>query len=116
MIRERDAGKRCISCPEIHPVIDAGHFRRRELMTTRWDYRNVNGQGVKENRFEGGRTYEQSLEIDRRWGRGVAKELMRKSAQIRQWDIRDLDVLTDAARRGFFVYKQVYDELAGLGD
>jgi hypothetical protein len=81
------------------------------MMSTRFDYRNLAPQCLSCNRFQGGRTYEFSLYIDKKWGRGTAKELMRISAILKQWDVRDLDALTDAARRGFPVYKQLYDAI-----
>ena len=45
----------CITCGRGDIPLDAGHFRRRECMATRFDYRNVAGQCKKENRFEGGK-------------------------------------------------------------
>jgi hypothetical protein len=102
----------CATCGERHDTYDCGHFRRRECMATRFDYKNVAKQGVKENRFEGGKPYEFGLYIDKTWGAGTAKKLYKISQKIVQWEVNDLDQLTSAAKMGMNVYRQVYDELA----
>jgi hypothetical protein len=117
MIRARDEGKPCIACGKTHREWDAGHYRRRELMSTRFNYQNVNAEGKGCNRGTHNNKYgmkDMDLyreNLDKRWGRGTAQRLYKLSQQLRQWDERDLNVLTDAARRGFAVYRQVYDEL-----
>lgn len=108
----RSTDEVCATCGKPHEVYDCGHFRRRECMATRFDYRNVAKQGQKENRFEGGKPYEFGLYIDRKWGRGTAKKLYRLSKKIWQWEISELEQLADAARHSFMAYRQVYDTLA----
>src|SRR5580693_9316658 len=83
MVRARDTV--CITCDQPHAVYDCGHFRRRELMTTRFHPMNVNAQGVKENRFEGGRTFEYGLAIDKKYGKGWAQFLDTLSRRIEPW-------------------------------
>ena len=111
MVRDRDKEIGCITCSRKHDTYDAGHFRRRELMSTRFHYQNVNAQGIKENRFEGGRTYEYGLALDKRYGAGTAKKLEKLSREIKQWQIEELEALTVAARMGVNVYNQLYEEL-----
>jgi hypothetical protein len=71
MVRARDSG--CITCEGQHEQMDCGHFRQRESMSTRFHPYNVNAQGVKENRFEGGRIFEYGLAIDRKHRAGTAQ-------------------------------------------
>lgn len=90
---------------------DAGHFRRRECMSTRFDPRNLILQSKKCNRFDGGRPYETSLVIDKLWGTGTAAELYRTSRKTVQWDIRELEALRGAAKHSWLAYLTLYDEL-----
>lgn len=94
--------------------MDAGHFRRRELMSTRFNPMNVNGQCLKENRFEGGKAYEYSLALDRKYVKGTAARLFKESQKIKQWSAKDLEFLCDAARKGPAVYNQAYETLMPL--
>lgn len=81
-------------------------------MSTRFDYRNVAGQCKKDNRFSGGLPYEFGIFIDKTWGDGTAKELFKTSQQVWQWTIEELQQLESAAKMGWNVYMQVYDDLA----
>lgn len=109
MVRIRDTF--CITCDQPHDTMDCGHFRRRECMATRFHPMNVNAQGVKENRFEGGRMYEYGLAIDRTYGAGWAAFLYKLSQKIEPWETKELQQLRSAAKMGFPVFKQVYFEL-----
>lgn len=112
MIRARDGGV-CITCGKKVEGSNyhAGHFRRRECMSTRWDWRNVNGQCSGCNTFRGGLPYEYGLALDKKWGKGTAKQLYKISMKQKQWDIKEIEQLTHAARLGFNAYKQLYGEL-----
>ena len=101
----------CTTCGRQTDDFDCGHFRRRECMATRYDYRNVAPQCKKCNRFEGGRPYEFGLAIDKQWGKGTAQKLYKKSQTIKQWTVKELDQLCGAAKHSFLAYKTVYDEL-----
>jgi hypothetical protein len=81
-------------------------------MATRFDYRNVAGQCREENRFEGGRPYEFALAIDKKFGKGIAQKLYKLSHISRQWEIKDLEQLTSAARHSYLAYTTLYDELS----
>lgn len=109
MIREQ-AGP-CMTCGEEHEVYDCGHFRRRELMPTRFHPWNLGKQGRKENRFEGGRMFEYGLAIDAKYGAGTALFLKKLSETIEPWTITELQQLRSAARMGARVYEAVYFEL-----
>jgi hypothetical protein len=109
MIREN--ATECITCGEPHEVYDCGHFRRRELMATRFHQWNIHPQGRKENRFEGGRMFEYGLAIDQKYGAGTAAFLDTLSRKIEPWSITELQQLRSAARMGHPVFLMLYREL-----
>jgi hypothetical protein len=109
----RADAKTCITCGG-PPPFDCGHFRWREQMSTRFAYKNLAPQCWSCNRYQGGRPYEFSIYIDKRWGHGTAKELYRLSQKLKSWDIRELEQLTSAAKMGFNVYRQLYDSLTDV--
>jgi hypothetical protein len=100
MIRVRDAQLGCITCGRTDVPMDAGHFIRREKMSTRFNPANVNGQCRKENRFEGGRTYEYGLALDRKYLKGTAARLFKESQKIKQWDVKTLSSLRTQPAKG----------------
>lgn len=94
-IRLRDSvnGKcQCITCGNIFEVskIDAGHYRPRQHMATRYDERNVHPQCKRCNNFEGGEQHIHGEEIDNLYGQGTARELLEKSHTIRKYTIPEL--------------------------
>jgi hypothetical protein len=117
MIKARDRDLPCCTCPKIQQATDdprawhCGHFRPRGSMGTRFDPRNAGKQCAYDNIYLEGRSYEFSLAIDKRWGKGTAAELYRLSKRITQIDERQLEQLIDAAKRGYRVYEQIYKEL-----
>lgn len=84
-IRLRDSDQngicRCITSGEfVHwRDCDAGHFITRDNMATRFDEKNVNAQGRKDNRFLSGKQFEHGQAIDRKHGAGTAEFLLHKS-------------------------------------
>jgi hypothetical protein len=117
MIKERDRNESCITCPNIQKELDdprawhCGHFRPRGSMGTRFDPRNAAKQCAYDNIYLEGRSYEFSLAIDKKYGKGTAAELYRLSKRITQIDERQLEQLLAAAKMGYRVYRQLYDEL-----
>jgi hypothetical protein len=101
----------CMTCANEHKVYDCGHFMRRKLMATRFHPWNIGKQGVKENRFEGGRTFEYGLAIDAKYGAGAAAFPHKLSKTIEPWSIVELQQLRSAARVGSRAYEQLYQEL-----
>lgn len=91
---------------------DNGHFRRRELKSTRFDPRNCGLQCRKCNRFDGGRSYEFGIMLDKIWGKGTAEKINKKSHETKQWQVGELEQLISAAKIGWLSYLQVYEELA----
>jgi hypothetical protein len=44
-------------------------------------------------------------------GKGTAAELYRLSKQTKQWEVKHLEQLIAAAKMGYPVYKQLYEEI-----
>lgn len=109
MIRERDAELGCITCGRTGQM-DAGHFRPRGKLGTRWNPMNVNGQCLKCNRFDS-KGYEYGIALDKKWVRGTARVLERVSKEIKQWSITELEQMADACRKGYPVFCAIYNEL-----
>ncbi len=122
MIKDRDRDLPCATCPKIQKEDDdprawhCGHFRPRSSMATRFDPRNAAKQCAYDNIYLEGRSYEFSIAIDKRWGKGTAAELYRLSKKITQINERQLEQLLDAAKRGYTVYSQLYSELMSPSD
>ena len=112
MVRERDSV--CITSGRSGIPLDAGHFRRRELMSTRFHPLNVHGQAIKDNRFLGGLTFEYGQALDRKFGKGCAAFLEKLSRAEAKWSPEEMDALTDAAKYGHLVYTQTYYMLRPL--
>lgn len=80
-------------------------------MSTRFNPRNGNKQCPGCNTFNYGKEYEYGLALDRKYMEGTAKILFDTSKQTKQWTITELEQLTDAAKRGYPIYVQLYNEL-----
>lgn len=118
MVRERDKEKSCIACGKVHRVYQAGHYRRRELLATRWDYRNVNGEGEGCNIGHATKYGIKDMDLyrenlDAKWGRGTCDELYELSKPFKghQFTLIEIKTLSDAARKGTKVYQKIYDEI-----
>lgn len=110
LIRKRDAGKPCIDNCGRKGELQCGHFRRRELMSTRWNPRNSNGQVAACNAwFDDG--YLHAIGIDARWGAGTTKELHAISRKVKQWSTPQVLALIAAGEKGLKAYEEVYKEL-----
>jgi cytolysin (calcineurin-like family phosphatase) len=57
------------------------------------------------------KAYEHGLAIDQKYVQGTAAELYRLSKTIKQWDTRELEQLVSAAKMGYPVYVQMYNEI-----
>lgn len=82
---------------------------------TRFDPRNANKQCAYDNIYQDGLSYEHGLVIDKKFGKGTAPELYRLSKQTRQWEVKGLEQLIAAAKMGYRVYVQVYNEFMSAG-
>ncbi len=85
-------------------------------MGTRFDPRNLNLEGYGCNRSHVTKYGIKDMEmyrrnIDKKWGRGTADKLYKLSMKTKQWEIRELEQMTDACRKGYPVFVQLYNEL-----
>ncbi len=99
-IRLRDADSngniRCATSGRVchYTDADAGHFISRRHMATKYDERNVHAQSRHDNRFQGGRQYEFSLYIDKKYGHGTAIKLHIASRQLSKLGAFEIKELT----------------------
>lgn len=109
-IRKRDARKPCIDLCGRPGKKQAGHFRRRELKSTRFDPRNVNGQNEYCNSWDND-GYRHAQGIDKRWGAGTAAELERISRKTKQWTEKELTNLIAVLQEWPGKYEKEYAKL-----
>jgi hypothetical protein len=82
----------CVTCG-VHKhwkEVDAGHFRSRRFMSTRWHPTNVQTQCKKCNAWSGGESYLMGKYIDETHGVGTADELIKLSREITKFTDQDL--------------------------
>ena len=90
-IRIRDCkgewGGVCISCGKyfIFSKLQAGHFVPSTSSATRFDERNVNAQCIGCNMFLRGNLIKYFVAMERKYGREVVNELIRKKHQTVKW-------------------------------
>lgn len=109
MIRGRDRGLPCISCPA--KGTQSGHFRRRELMSTRWHYRNSNLQCSRCNCWLSGNEFEYAIGLDKKFGAGEAKKIYKLSQRTKQWELWEIKKLIKACEEGLADYMIAYDSM-----
>jgi len=105
-IRQRDVISynlcKCSTCGAIranaNKKIHAGHFIKSVKINTKFDEQNVHAQCDKCNMYEGGREYEMSLYIDKKYGVGTAEKLYIKSQLPRKYSVIELDEITKLYR------------------
>lgn len=78
-IRERDKNKGCITCGSslVGKKFDAGHFMKSTHSFTKFMEKNIHGQCVNCNQYNGGRELEYYQAIVLIYGELTAKALMR---------------------------------------
>ena len=82
----------CITCRKICPPedMDAGHYISREVMSLRFDERNVHPQCRECNRFKEGRKDEYALALINLYGPEILEVLNKEKWTIKQysgWEI-----------------------------
>jgi len=96
-LRDSDEGgtTQCVTCGsyKYYKDIDAGHFIKRQHMSTRWDERNVHPQCTRCNHFMSGRQDDMSLYILRLYGKDTLLELMQLKYQTRKFTRTELEDL-----------------------
>lgn len=95
-IRQRDKG-RCFTCPYKNEwkKLQNGHFCPRQHMATRYDERNCNAQCFACNMFYGGRPDAYALNLQKKYGDGIIKELHDLARTTKQWTIPELQELIE---------------------
>jgi len=110
MIRDRDAGLACVTCPSTK-ASSAGHFRTSTNTATRFHPFNIHLQCRACNEFNGGMTYEHAQAIDRIHGKDWAAFLEKLARKPEIWTTDELAQLRSAARMGPNAYTQFYKEI-----
>tara|TARA_R100001594_G_scaffold135352_1_gene177024 strand:- start:229 stop:636 length:408 start_codon:yes stop_codon:yes gene_type:complete len=82
-IRLRDSNEygmvQCFTCgivKEYNKGMQCGHFQSRSHLATRFDEQNCQPQCVGCNMFKQGEQYKFALQLDGKYGKGTAEELM----------------------------------------
>jgi hypothetical protein len=116
MIRERDVNEPCIACCGVHKEYQAGHYRRRELMPTRYHPFNVNSEGtgcnlghVRKYGIKDMDLYREN--IDKKWGAGTAAFLYKISQPIEPFTTEELEQMRHTMRLGYNAYCQFYKSI-----
>lgn len=78
MIRTRDAELPCVACGEFG-TLQAGHFVKRKILSTRWHPWNVNGECQGCNGFDTRHLIGYYTNVEKRYGAGTAEVLLKLS-------------------------------------
>lgn len=83
----------CVTCmkPAHYTEVHAGHFIKRQHMSTRFDPRNVQVQCVRCNTYQGGRQDDYANWILQNYGHEVFDELMALKRTARKWTREELE-------------------------
>ena len=93
-IRKRDKGK-CFTCSTQKPwkEMDAGHYKKRQHLGTRWDERNVNCQDTSCNSFKGGNMDVYAIRLEAKYGYGILQELEELKKKDKKYKTSELEKL-----------------------
>lgn len=91
-IRERD-NYTCITCGKYgkSSFMNAGHYISRRHNATLFDERNSNAQCMNCNLWGYGNMGVYTLKLQEKYGKGIIKELTKKSQQIKQFTEKELE-------------------------
>lgn len=96
-MRREDIGK-CVTCGNIVTFsnCDAGHFRGRQHMATRWNEQNVNLQcKLACNKYGQGKAYEYGIALKKKYGENVPDMLTAESKKTRKYYDYELEALIE---------------------
>jgi len=94
-VRRKEKGI-CYTCGNVKPswkYQEAGHYKGRISMGTRFDERNIHCQCRICNQWMGGNKEVYKVKLVEQYGPGIIEELDRKSSQIKVFDIGELQDL-----------------------
>ena len=83
----------CFTCGKISHYkknMQCGHFQSRSSYSTRWDPTNCQVQCYGCNVMQQGRQYVFGLNLEKKYGNGVAEDLLIKSKQTVKYSNEDL--------------------------
>jgi len=66
----------------------------RRHTATKYHEQNVNAQSRNSNRFNSGEQFEQSIAIDKKWGKGTAQKLFYLSRHHKKYYPFEIEALT----------------------
>ena len=91
-IRKRDGGK-CFTCgaQKRWEETDAGHYIKRQHLTTRWDEKNTNCQCRCCNRFRDGNKELYAISLEKKYGYGILQELDKLKNSNKLFKLVDLE-------------------------
>ena len=96
-LREADNGMvKCFTCEKVSHYkkhMQCGHFQSRKNYSTRWDPINCQVQCYGCNVMQQGRQYQFGLNLDTKYGEGVAEKLLIKSKKTVKYSNEDLQEL-----------------------
>lgn len=104
-IRTRDSNYEgvgsCVTCGHTAPLeqLQCGHFQSRIFLITRWDELNAHIQCGRCNNFGGGEQYKMSKYINKKYGKGTAEKLEKKSKKrikLSRVDLQEMIEETEA--------------------
>lgn len=107
-IRLRDSNSegmgKCITCDKVghYKEMHCGHFRSRKYLSTRWNPVNCNLQCPTCNLYNNGEEFIHGVNIDKKFGKGTAMEMYKKSQEIVKYSKEDLKTLIN-------YYKEILD-------
>ena len=95
-IRKRD-GTKCFTCGARKPIdqLQAGHFVSRSHNILRYDEQNVHAQCIKCNMFLAGNMVNYAIKMQELYGDDILKKLRKKSLEIKQFTVKELEDLID---------------------
>lgn len=89
-VRRRE--RACVTCGA-RGNLQAGHFVSRSCNQLRFDERNVHTQCLRCNVFLRGNMVVYADFMERTYGSGILKEMMREKVKMKQWKVSELEEL-----------------------
>ena len=113
-IRYRDGEQRpdgwwtqCITCGEWKPLkqMQNGHFQRRSYNIVRYDEENCNAQCYVCNVLRYGEQYIYAIELDKKYGDGTAKKLVKMAKEFHKLTIEELEDIISSSKEAVAFYE-----------
>ena len=107
-IRKKDKGK-CFTCSTQKPwkEMDAGHYKLRQHIGTRWIEKNVHCQCTACNRFKHGNLSIYAVRLEKKYGFGILQELEDLKNSNKRYKTLELEKLIEYYKNKIEVLKEV---------